>query len=124
MFPQISGLVYNQSVPAVRALWMQHYANMTKPGSPLDGIFIDVGGQVNPEATTTPLFGSLQRQNMGKIVGHVRQLGDTSAPYRLKQTYTFAATEDEINALIKCASQKGAICEAHYQPSFHSLSCR
>jgi hypothetical protein len=120
MFPNVSGLKFNQSVPAVRALWAEHYANMTRTGSPLDGIFIDVAGSSNKRANTTALFGSMQRQNPETIVGHVTSLA-TSAPYRLKQTYTFAATHGEISALAECSAQKGAICEAHYQPSFGSF---
>ena len=111
MFPKVSGLMFNQSVPEVRELWLTHYANMTKPSSPLDGIFIDVAGGKNDKATTSALFAALQRSNPAKIVGHVTNLG-AQVPYKLKQTYTFAASEGEINALMECSSQKGAICEA------------
>ena len=123
MFPNISGLNYNQSVAGVRDLWMQHYANMTKPSSPLDGIFIDVGGNRNSDATTRALFGAMQRSNPAKIVGHGSSTLNLSAsvPYKLKMTYTFGASEAEIRALIACSSQPGAICEAHYQPSFKSF---
>lgn len=118
MFPKVSGLVFNQSVPGVRELWLTHYANMTKPSSPLDGIFIDVANGHN--AGTQSLFAALQQSNPAKIVGHVTKLG-AKVPYKLKQTYTFAASHDEINALMECSSQEGAICEAHYQPSFSSF---
>ena len=37
--------------------------------------------------------------------------------------YTFGASESEIRALMTCSSQPGAICEAHFQPSFEHC-CR
>ncbi len=120
MFPNVSGLVYDQSIPEVRDLWMQHFANMTKPSSALDGIFIDVGGTINNVTTTEALFGAMQRANPDKIVGHVTGLA-SRVPYKLKQTYTFAASEAEIRDLIACSSEDGTLCEAHYQPSFESF---
>ena len=120
MFPNVSGKMFNQSVPGVRYLWLQHFANMTKLGSALDGIFIDVADHKNNPSTTETLFGAMQRANPGKIVGHVTSLSE-KVPYKLKQTYTFGASEDEIEALAVCSSQPGAICEAHFQPSFESF---
>ena len=67
MFPNVSGLKFNQSVPAVHDLWMQHYANMTRPSSPLDGIFVDVAQHSNDEATTRALFEAMQQSNPGLI---------------------------------------------------------
>jgi hypothetical protein len=117
MFPNLTGVDYNLSIPEVQQLWKSHFSNMTKPGSPLDGIFIDVAGALN--SPLAPLFGELQQSNPSTIVGHVSAL-NARVPYKLKQVYTFGADPRSIQSLQDCASQ-GSICQAHWQPSFESF---
>eukprot|EP00935_MAST-01C_sp_MAST-1C-sp1_P000269 g269.t1 len=116
MFPNLTDKCYNLSVPEVQSSWRTHFANMTKAGSPLDGMFVDVE-QGNHGKFVTSFFGSLQAANPGKIVGHVADLS-SDVPYRLKQTYKFGADHDNIDALQRCARTGDTICEAHMQFEF------
>jgi hypothetical protein len=117
MFPNLTDKCSNLALPEVQALWLTHFANMTKEGSPLDGMFVDVGG--NKNKNTTSFFGSLQAANKDKIIGHVGGL-EEEVPYRLKQTYTFESTDANIQKLEKCSSGGDTICEAHMQFAFDS----
>lgn len=116
MLPNVTSLCYNLSVPEVQQLWVEHYTNMTRPGSALDGIFIDVASARNDPNVAQEMYVAMQTANPTKILGHVTSL-DSQVPYPLKQTYTFAASAKEILALQTCAKQ-GNICEAHFQPTY------
>eukprot|EP00035_Acanthoeca_spectabilis_P001334 m.79332 g.79332 ORF g.79332 m.79332 type:complete len:175 (-) comp10795_c0_seq2:404-928(-) len=116
MLPNVTSLCYNLSVPEVQQLWVEHYTNMTRPGSALDGIFIDVASARNDPNVAQEMCVAMQTANPTKILGHVTSL-DSQVPYPLKQTYTFAASAKEILALQTCAKQ-GNICEAHFQPPY------